>query len=298
MSADSVVSLAERLRAKREELGISQSQAARELDVARTAYRLWELEAAKPAPDRWRLISRWLGVSVTTMLLAEDLLTDEEARQSEVAEFDFARSGRDWDTVAAGQSGDFFTQAKALLEEGARAGDITEAQANGLQLLFDRIGARSPNELTGGWEAAELRNTLPANEVAPRRARDALSAVGTALPTPQLETARLLVSELVTNSVRHGPTGDDATVGLFVGVGRDRLRVEVSDDSPNGARPRTPSDTGGYGLALVAELATRWGAGRENEHNVTWFELDLAAPGSAAPAPSVPIRRAPNLPSG
>jgi DNA-binding XRE family transcriptional regulator len=50
MAADEVISLAERLKQRREELGISQSQAARELDVARTAYRLWELEAAKPAP--------------------------------------------------------------------------------------------------------------------------------------------------------------------------------------------------------------------------------------------------------
>ena len=59
--------LAARLRAHREERGISQSQAARELDVARTAYRLWEMEAARPAPDRWRLLARWLGVSMTTL---------------------------------------------------------------------------------------------------------------------------------------------------------------------------------------------------------------------------------------
>ena len=63
-----VVSLAERLRTRRSELGLSQAQAARELDVARTAYRLWEMEAARPSPDRWRLISRWLGVSVTRLL--------------------------------------------------------------------------------------------------------------------------------------------------------------------------------------------------------------------------------------
>ena len=54
-----VISIAERLRNRRLERGISQSQAARELDVARTAYRLWEMEVAKPAPDRWRLIASW-----------------------------------------------------------------------------------------------------------------------------------------------------------------------------------------------------------------------------------------------
>ena len=57
-----VISLAERLKSRREQLGLSQAQAARELDVARTAYRLWEMEAAKPQPDRWRLISRGWGL--------------------------------------------------------------------------------------------------------------------------------------------------------------------------------------------------------------------------------------------
>jgi transcriptional regulator with XRE-family HTH domain len=275
----SVVSLAERLKRRREELGISQSQAARELDVARTAYRLWELEAARPAPDRWRLIARWLGVSVTTMLLAEELLTEEEAARREAVEFDFGRTGRDWDTVAATKPGDFFAQAKSLLDDGVRNGNITEAQASGLQLVFDRVSAESTHRVTGAWEAAELRNALPANALAPRHARDSMSALGAALPTEALHTALLLVSELVTNSVRHGPTTEGSTVGLFIGVGRDRLRVEVSDGSPQGARPRTPTEEGGYGLALVSELSTRWGAGREDGHNVTWFELDLPRPG-------------------
>jgi len=282
MAADSVISLAERLKQRREQLGLSQSQAARELDVARTAYRLWELEAAKPAPDRWRLISRWLGVSVTTMLLAEDLLSEEEARQTESVEFDFGRAGGDWDAVAARKSGDFFTQAKALLEEGVKASNITEAQATTLQGLLDRMAAESPSESTSAWQAAELRTLLPSNTSAPRHARAALSAVVVALPVEQVETARLLVSELVTNSVHHGPTTEDATVGLFVGVGRERLRVEVSDDASKGARPTTPSEEGGYGLAFVAELASRWGAGRERGRNVTWFELDLPTPGAAS----------------
>jgi transcriptional regulator with XRE-family HTH domain len=277
---DAVVSLAERLKQRREELGITQSQAARELDVARTAYRLWELEAAKPAPDRWRLIASWLGVSVTTMLLAEDLLTEEEAAQSNLVEFDFARTGRDWDAVGASQPGDFFAQARGLLEDGVRRGEITDDQAAGLKILFDRIDSGSSKAVTRAWEAAELRKVLPADDFAPRHAREAVSAIGVGLPSDELETARLLMSELVTNSVRHGPTNEGATVSVFVGVGRDRLRVEVSDGSTEGARPKSPSEEGGYGLALVAVLATRWGAGREDGVNVTWFELDLLSPGS------------------
>jgi len=103
MASAPVVSLAERLKQRRDELGISQSQAARELDVARTAYRLWEMEAAKPAPDRWRLIASWLGVSVTTMLLAEDLVSEDEAAVGEIVAFDFGRPGRT-STAAAGDA--------------------------------------------------------------------------------------------------------------------------------------------------------------------------------------------------
>src|SRR6476469_4212124 len=88
-----VVSLAERLKTRREQLGLSQAQAARELDVARTAYRLWEMEAAKPQPDRWKLISRWLGVSVTTMLLADELDERSEAGAASAA---FDRVGSTW----------------------------------------------------------------------------------------------------------------------------------------------------------------------------------------------------------
>src|SRR5690242_21006406 len=117
-----VVSLGGRLKQRRTELGLSQAQAARELDVARTAYRLWEMEAAKPSPDRWRLLSSWLGISVTTMLLADDLVSEEEASRSEIAETSFGRSGRDWDTTGSAQAGDFFEQGRALVSDAVTSG--------------------------------------------------------------------------------------------------------------------------------------------------------------------------------
>jgi transcriptional regulator with XRE-family HTH domain len=76
MAAD-VIPLGTRLRQRREELGLTQTQAARQLDVARTAYRLWEMEAARPAPDRWRAIASWLGISLTALLLACEMLSQE-----------------------------------------------------------------------------------------------------------------------------------------------------------------------------------------------------------------------------
>src|SRR6187455_2273313 len=96
-----VIPLGERLRTHRAEHGLSQAQAARELDVARTAYRLWEMEAAKPAPDRWRLIARWLGVSIATMLLAEELIDASEAAAADTVSHRAEQGGEAWDELSA-----------------------------------------------------------------------------------------------------------------------------------------------------------------------------------------------------
>ena len=279
MASSSVVSIAERLKQRREELGISQSQAARELDVARTAYRLWEMEAARPAPDRWRLIASWLGVSVTTMLLAEDLVSEDEADMAEVTALAFGRSGRDWDVTAAAKPGDFFEQARALISDGTESGDITSEQAEAFGFLIQRIEQERIEMESNGWEEAELRRSYPATELAPRAAREALAAVVADLPGEHLATGRLLVSELVSNSVRHGPRSGGAKVGIFVGVERNRLRVEVSDESTDVAELRQAGEDGGYGLLLVDALSSRWGSSRDGNLNVTWFELDLPPPG-------------------
>jgi transcriptional regulator with XRE-family HTH domain len=281
MSGAPVISLADRLKQRREERGISQSQAARELDVARTAYRLWELEAAKPAPDRWRLIASWLGVSVTTMLLAEDLVTEDEAAPGEIAAFDFRLAARS--PSGADETG-FFAQARGLIADGVKNGDITAEHAQDLAFLVERIEKESSQMETSGWEATELRKSLPSNNAAPREAREALSFVGADLPSEQLDTARLLASELVTNSLvhAHGPSTGDSSVGFFVSVERDVLRVEVSDDSPQAAIPKTPGAEGGFGLAFLEAMSTRWGSERtETGLNLTWFELDLVAPGAS-----------------
>lgn len=133
-------SLAEQLKARREELGLSQAQVARELDVARTAYRLWELEAARPAPDRWRLVARWLGVSMSTLLLAEGLISEEEA--------DSSRSAADRFHVATGMSpypdaedeaGDFFGQAHSMIDRSIERGIVTADEAGEFRTMFRRI---------------------------------------------------------------------------------------------------------------------------------------------------------------
>jgi transcriptional regulator with XRE-family HTH domain/anti-sigma regulatory factor (Ser/Thr protein kinase) len=274
-----VVSLGDRLKQRRAELGISQAQAARELDVARTAYRLWEMEAAKPAPDRWRLLSRWLGVSVTTMLLADELITETEASTSTVTAVDFGRPGQGWDALGAAGEGDFFQQSRALIQEGLTAGSINDAQAGELGAVLDRLEEQHRRRiLTAGWAPGELRKALPATPGTPYAARRAVAVLAGDIPSEPLQTAQLLTSELVTNSVKYGPPAP-ATVGLVVEVARDWIRVQVSDAADAPPQLRSPTEHGGYGLTLVDALADRWGTARNSGRNLTWFELDLPAPG-------------------
>jgi transcriptional regulator with XRE-family HTH domain len=133
-------SLGQRLRTQRETRGISQSQAARELEVARTAYRLWELEAAKPAPDRWRLVARWLGVSMTTLLLAEGLLSGDEAADMDAAADRFLVAiGETSDSAAEDESGGFFEQAQSFIDHGLERGLVSAEEARNFREVFRRI---------------------------------------------------------------------------------------------------------------------------------------------------------------
>jgi transcriptional regulator with XRE-family HTH domain len=135
-----VENLADRLKAKREERGISQSQAARELDVARTAYRLWEMEAARPAPDRWRLVSRWLGVSVASLLLSEGYISDEEAAELNVAADNYeSLSGRTQDGASEAKAGNFFEQGHNVIDESIERGIFTAKEASEFRRMLRRI---------------------------------------------------------------------------------------------------------------------------------------------------------------
>jgi anti-sigma regulatory factor (Ser/Thr protein kinase) len=80
---------------------------------------------------------------------------------------------------------------------------------------------------------------------------------------------RLMVSELVANSVRHGgaSSGDD-DIEMVVLVAATLLRVECSDPAAGFDVPRAPS---GYGLEIITELSSAWGS-RHGKLGATWFE--------------------------
>jgi anti-sigma regulatory factor (Ser/Thr protein kinase) len=115
--------------------------------------------------------------------------------------------------------------------------------------------------------------TLPpqAESVAEARAR-VLEAVGPVLRDGQMDTLRLLVSEVVTNAVRHG--AHDAPVEVHA-TWNAEVRIDVIDRG-DGFRPAPRAgefdEPGGFGLFLVGRLADRWGVETDNATRV-WFVL-------------------------
>ena len=114
---------------------------------------------------------------------------------------------------------------------------------------------------------------LPSTSAAPAAARGALDQVEHAVTRERMRDVRLLVSELVTNAVRHA---EGAAVRLIVSVVGATLRVEVHDPG-FGFEVKAPSQdplrASGWGLVLVEELADRWGVDGTPRTRV-WFEMD------------------------
>ena len=105
------------------------------------------------------------------------------------------------------------------------------------------------------------------------KARRALARLRGDLDGPLIETLRLLVTELVTNSVQH--TGA-STVKLTVLVGSSSVLTEVTDAGPgfDPAKAGSPTDDHtGWGLFLVERLAERWGVDKDGGATKVWFEL-------------------------
>lgn len=106
-------------------------------------------------------------------------------------------------------------------------------------------------------------------------ARDARSFVERTLASWDLvelaDTALLLVSEAVTNAVVHARSASELTLS----VGRERLRIEVSDWGGGDLQVRDAADddVNGRGLALIDALSEVWGTARTEVGKVVWFEL-------------------------
>jgi anti-sigma regulatory factor (Ser/Thr protein kinase) len=124
--------------------------------------------------------------------------------------------------------------------------------------------------------------TLVAGPASASEARKSLAAIADKVPAEKFEDVRLLVSELVTNSVRHSGLATEEEyfrVGLVVRMNQSCLRVEIADSGKGFEKTVTPSmpdQQSGWGLQIVERLSDRWGVGREAQAGSTvWFEIDL-----------------------
>jgi anti-sigma regulatory factor (Ser/Thr protein kinase) len=121
---------------------------------------------------------------------------------------------------------------------------------------------------------SDLTVSISGGPTAPADARRALRRWDETLDPELMQTVTLLVSELVTNAVRHTRARD---ITMLLEAHTSVVRVEV-EDAGTGFTPRTaqpdPERPDGRGLYLVDELASRWGVRRAGVRNRVWFEID------------------------
>jgi len=122
--------------------------------------------------------------------------------------------------------------------------------------------------------AAQLRTALPPTADSVRRARELIRSLyaSTGIDA-DCDTVLLLVSELVSNAVRHAGGAVEVSAQQVGSI----LRVEVSDGSPQMPQVQDHSvySTGGRGLQMVDHLADRWGAEPSGPGlgKTVWFEI-------------------------
>lgn len=122
-----------------------------------------------------------------------------------------------------------------------------------------------------------LRVRIAGNSDAAGRARRELGHLRTDLDPPLVKSVRLLVTELITNSIRHAAA---SSIELSVAVSERDVHVELAN--PGGgfdARPSGPEESdSGWGLFLVDHLSDDWGVARDtgSGHQRVWFDIARA----------------------
>jgi anti-sigma regulatory factor (Ser/Thr protein kinase) len=129
---------------------------------------------------------------------------------------------------------------------------------------------------------SEIELTVAADRSAACEARHAMAGCGL-VGAAQEPTLLLLVSELVSNSVRHAGMDADERIRLRAHCDDACAYVEVCDAGRSGgvpakrAKPVDVLEPGGLGLVLVDEMADRWGVHCHEDETCVWFELACAA---------------------
>jgi anti-sigma regulatory factor (Ser/Thr protein kinase) len=139
------------------------------------------------------------------------------------------------------------------------------------------VGSRVPERFDRGESRLDLRVLASPKEVAGVRA--ALGSLE--MPERMLDVAALLVTELLSNSIKHAGLGPEDEIRLTADWSGQRLRITVRDRPSSSALPpvtgsiRPPAEAeSGWGLYLIDQLASRWGRLEDAAGAGFWFELE------------------------
>ena len=169
------------------------------------------------------------------------------------------------------------TAVASNLRTGAAALKAENAE---LRSANERIGRQGGDGAARGDDALEV--CLPLDARAPGAARIVVGRLRGRVPALVLEDALLVVTELVSNGVRHSGASDDTFV-VRVELTGTMVRLEVQDPGRGGVIAPRPDLGGGFGLNLVHGLCERWGLERVAAGGTrVWAQLARAsAPASA-----------------
>src|SRR5215475_8061301 len=121
--------------------------------------------------------------------------------------------------------------------------------------------------------SARISVDIDRDLTAPAAARRAVEVFGASLDPAVVPDVKLLVSELISNSVKYGR---DGVVQLILrSDDPQHVHVEVVDQGVGfvpAARDRPKTEPGGWGLHMVEALTERWGVREGSTH--VWFEID------------------------
>ena len=126
---------------------------------------------------------------------------------------------------------------------------------------------------SGKRRNVEIREPFARDATEVRRARELVRRVVTnsGITEAATQDAELIVSELVTNAIRHG----GEPIELQIRLDKEGLLIAVLDGGSAlpVLRDPGPDDTSGRGLRLIQELSDRWSSGRDTDNTVVWAYL-------------------------
>jgi anti-sigma regulatory factor (Ser/Thr protein kinase) len=120
----------------------------------------------------------------------------------------------------------------------------------------------------------DVELSIPLSPLAPRAARLALAEV-IGIPEPTLSVTQLLVSEVLSNSVRKSRLVSNSLVRVRISSNDGTVRVELDDEGFGFTLPPSPGQLSEESMALyvVSYLADQWGIDRSGNATRVWFEI-------------------------